>query len=293
MQGSFWVPLPAPSYFLSLVRPFSVTLFSLCCSDKRVCLVLWSSLVRGSWSCRGRSGKAWPQYLLVVVPFFSFMSCVFVPTCMCRLGNSVCVCAWVCVCVCACVCVCVCVHACARACVHWWVFCVLVHDVLNIWCACLYICVFVWNSFCLYCLCVHVDMFVHVFVYIVCVRTWICLCMCLFILFVCAHGYVCACVCLYCWCARVDMFVHVFVYIVGVHAWICLCMCLFILLVCTRGYVCAYNILCMLSDNHILCSFCREGLGFYSRLHDNVSKLRKRVFDVTGTRSREREAATR
>ena len=36
-------------------------------------------------------------------------------------------------------------------------------------------------------------------------------------------------------------------------------------------------------------SICREGLVFYSRVHDNVSKLRKRVFEVTGTRSRERE----
>ena len=38
---------------------------------------------------------------------------------------------------------------------------------------------------------------------------------------------------------------------------------------------------------------CREGLVFYSRLHENVSKLMKKVFDITGTRSRERENARR
>ena len=37
----------------------------------------------------------------------------------------------------------------------------------------------------------------------------------------------------------------------------------------------------------------REGSGFYSRIHDNVSKLRKRVFEVLGTRSRERENVER
>ena len=39
--------------------------------------------------------------------------------------------------------------------------------------------------------------------------------------------------------------------------------------------------------------FCREGIGFYSRIHDNVSKLRKRVVDVTETRSRERKSTER
>lgn len=38
---------------------------------------------------------------------------------------------------------------------------------------------------------------------------------------------------------------------------------------------------------------CREGLGFYSRIHENVSKLRKRVLEVMGTRSKERENVER
>lgn len=36
-----------------------------------------------------------------------------------------------------------------------------------------------------------------------------------------------------------------------------------------------------------------EGLTFYTRLHDNVSKLRKRVLEVVATRSRERETVQR
>ena len=36
-----------------------------------------------------------------------------------------------------------------------------------------------------------------------------------------------------------------------------------------------------------------EGLTFYTRLHDNISKLRKRVLEVVATRSREREAVQR
>ncbi len=39
--------------------------------------------------------------------------------------------------------------------------------------------------------------------------------------------------------------------------------------------------------------FCSEGLGFYSRLHGNMSKLRKRVLDVVAARDSERESTER
>ena len=47
----------------------------------------------------------------------------------------------------------------------------------------------------------------------------------------------------------------------------------------------------------VFCNCClcihSEGLAFYVRLHDNVSKLLKRVAEVVATRSRERENSMR
>ena len=59
-----------------------------------------------------------------------------------------------------------------------------------------------------------------------------------------------------------------------------------------EGFLCVFGTYGM-TESLLFFLFCREGLDFYSRVHENVSKLRKRVVEVMGTRSRERENVER
>ena len=60
------------------------------------------------------------------------------------------------------------------------------------------------------------------------------------------------------------------------------------------SYLCTFSFLFMCVHMCMFYLFVyREGREFYSRVHENVSNLKKRASDVTATRSRERETIHR